>query len=185
MRTLKELRTGKKGALTDIFVFMILALIIAVICVTFFFAGQKTQEELLNNAPQLQASLGDAVNVTEVIAESVGPINTAYASLKWITVMLIAGLILSILVNSYYVRTQPIFFLVHFLVSFIAVVVSVPISNAYETIYQTPILASSFSGFWGQSFIFLNLPTWVTVIMGVSGILIYINMVRGDSFGSA
>jgi len=56
------------------------------------------------------------------------------------------------------------------------------LSNTYETLRFTPELASSFSGFYGQNFIFANLPIWITVFGFISGILMYIGYSKSKEF---
>jgi flagellar biosynthesis protein FliQ len=175
---MRSLIKSKKGAMSDLFVFMAVAFVIAMISVIMFFIATKTYTELTNKAPALQNALGNDGNATEIIDSTVGKTLMAYQSLKWITTMLIVGLAFSILITSFLVRTNPIFFVPYVIIVIIAVIVSVPISNAYETIYTNPVLAESFSGFFGQNWIFLNLPAWITIIGLFAGILMFINVVR-------
>ena len=173
----------KRGAgFTDLFVFLVFAFVLALACGMFVYIGTTTYEALQNKSDAFQGGM-TSHNASEIIASTFGNVPNAYSALRWITVMLIVGMAISILVSSFLVATRPVFFVVYILIWIIAIIVSVPMSNAYETIYQTPHLATAFSGFWGQTFIFLNLPIWITVIGGLSGIIMFVNMIRVNKFG--
>ena len=56
-------------------------------------------------------------------------------------------------------------------------------SNTYEQIYSNPTLSASFTGFYGQTFIMLNLPVWIAVVGGLAGIVMFVVMVRKSANG--
>jgi hypothetical protein len=175
---MKSLIKSKKGALSDLFLFMAIAFIIIMFSVIMYYVGTKTYTELLNKSPVLQSALGNDGNATEIINTTMGQVVNAYQSLKWITTMLIFGFALTILLTNFLVKTNPIWFVPYLIIVIIAVIVSAPMSNTYETIYTNPLLAESFSGFWGATFIFLHLPIWISVIGIIAGILMFINVIR-------
>lgn len=174
---------NKRGGLSDMFIFMVVGFILALCCGIFVYIGSETYTQLLNNAGAFDNALGGAGNGTQIIQDTFGAVPNAYNSLKWITSMLLFGMVLSIMVTSFLVRTRPVFFVAYILIYIIAIVVSVPISNVYEVVYQTPTLATAFSGFYGQTYIFLNLPMWIALIGGLAGILMYIGMVKQSAGG--
>ena len=175
---------NKKGNATQLFVFLVVAFVLVIAVVIMYFVATTTYTELLSKADVIQTALGDSgENATDVINNTFGKVPNAYQSLKWITVMLIFGMMLSILVTSFLVRTRPVYFIAYLFLWVIAIIVSVPISNTYEVIYQTPTLAEAFSGFWGQTYIFLNLPIWIAVIGALAGIVMFVNMVRQSQYG--
>ena len=99
-------------------------------------------------------------------------------ALPILTTVLIVGLMFSIFLTSYLVKVRPIFFVPYILLVIIAIVVSVPMSNTYEVIINNPTLASTYSGFIGGNFIWLNLPIWVTVIGFGAGLIMFMNVMR-------
>jgi|TARA_R100000093_G_scaffold58046_1_gene30317 hypothetical protein len=176
-------RKNKRGDFTALFVFMIIAFALSILVVVMYYVGTETFNQLLTNQEGIQKALeGTGLNATDVITDTFGQVPNAYQSLKWITTMLIVGMMLSILISSFMVRTRPVFLVAYVLIWIIAIIVSVPLSNVYDTVYQNDLLASSFAGFWGQTYIFLNLPLWITVIGGLAGILMFVNMVRGERY---
>jgi len=179
---------NRKAGASDLFIALILAFTISVILVMLTFMAGTVESELLELAPTLQGSTSGGENMTEVVQNTIGAVTNAYESLKWISVMLIVGLFLSVVIHSFLVNTKPVFWVSYFLVWMLAYIVAVPISNAYETLMQNKELASTFAGFVGQNFIMLHLPTWILVIGFVSGIVLFLNFVRvksdgGGSFG--
>jgi len=161
---------------------MLIGFILAITVVLFFFIATKTQTELLNKAPDLQNSLHGS-NITQVIQETYGQVPNAYQSLKWISFVLIIGMFLSIIITSFLIKNYPAFFVAYLLLWIIAIIISVPISNTYEEVYNTPELTASFSGFWGQTYIFLNLPVWIVIIGGIAGLIMFINLIRQSEYG--
>ena len=171
---------NKRGGLTDVFVWMISSFILVIFCVLFIFIGNTVETALLEQASDIDSSLNNITNMTNIVEGTMGKVNLAYSSLKWISIMLIIGMMLSILISGYLIQVKPIFFVPYIFIIIIAAIVAAPLSNAYEVLYLNPTLASSFSGFFGVTFIFMHLPTWVLVIGFLAGIIMFINMVRGE-----
>lgn len=172
----------KRGSITGIFLFMIVAFVLVVISVIFIFLGATIEAELLSQNETLQKNFPNA-NVTEVIKKHIGAVNLAYSALPWITMMLIIGMVIAIMISSFLVQENPVFFVLYIFLLIIAIVVAAILSNVYEEVYTNPVLASSFEGFFGVTFIFLNLHIWVTVIGFVAGIIMYVNSIRIKSSG--
>lgn len=174
-------KMNKRGAFTDLFLFMGLAFLVVIFMVMMTFTSNMVYQKLISESDTIQRGLGDSGNATEIIQGSVGEVVNAYGSLKWISVVLIFGFALSILLSSFLVRTNPVFFVPYVLIVIIATIVSVPLSNTYEQVYQTPALAETFSGFFGATWIFLHLPIWVLVVGILAGILMFINVVGSSA----
>jgi hypothetical protein len=172
---------SRKAGIFDLILAIALSLILIVSLVLFTFAQHKTQEKLLEVAPKLQHNFNN-INVTDTINESFGEVGDAYSTFKWISVMLIFGFFMSILISAFLVKTHPAWFVGYIFVVVISIIVSVYVSNAYETLLNNPTLASTFAGFFGATWIFLNLPIWVTIIGFLAGILMYINLDTGGYY---
>ncbi len=162
---------NKKGAFSDLFIFMVFAFVIVFISVIWIYMGSLAQEQMQDSLGKMD--LHDTVgnNASQVIDNTIGDFNTSIGALRWITVFLIAGMILSIFIGSYLVTTKPIFFIPYLFIIIIAIVVSVPMSNAYETLMTTEALSDTFTSFQGANWIMLNLPIWITII-GITGAII-------------
>jgi hypothetical protein len=169
---------NKKAGMTDLFIFMILAIAILFICGIFIFLGGKATTEVHE---KLDGTFYGGENSTVTINETFGAVNRAYGSLYWISIMLIVGMIISIFIGSYLVTTKPIFFIPYAFITIIAVIIAVGLSNAYEQVIQDPTLASTFAGFVGANFIMLQLPIWIAVIGVVGGIIMFVRMGSKDN----
>jgi len=167
---------NKKGGFSDLFIFMIFAFVIILISVVWVYMGGLVQEKMHETIGQMD--LHDTVgnNASQVVDNTIGDFNASISALRWITVFLIGGMILSIFIGSYLVTTKPIFFIPYLFIVIIAIVVSVPMSNAYEVLMNNAILSETFAGFSGASWIMLNLPVWITIIGITGGIIMFSRM---------
>jgi len=165
---------NKKAQFTDLFVFMLMAFIILFISGIFIYMGLTVDSKLSEDFKGLDDTR--PINYTEVKDNTFGYVNMSYQSLYWLSILIIVGMMLSIFFGSYLVTTRPIFFVPYIFIVIIAVVTSVGISNAYQTVAETPELASTFSGFIGSNFIMYNLPIWVVVIGFTGGIIMFVRM---------
>lgn len=165
---------NKTGGFTDLFLFMVIALVIVITSAIFIYLGNTVTDELHNTFDN--TDVGGTVNVTEQIDKSMGAVNSAYAGLYWISIFLIVGMALSIFIGSYLVTTKPVFFVPYIFITIIAIIVGVGISNGYETIIATPELASTFAGFVGANYILAYLPIWIVIIGITGGIIMFSRM---------
>lgn len=167
---------NKKGATTDIFLFIIFTFAFLLICGIFIYIGTTTKNQLLNNPPA-------GVNLSfynETVQKTMGQVENAYKSLEWLTYFLIIGMGLSILIGSFLVRTYPVFFIVYILLTIIAIIVSVPVSQAYDEIKANPTIGNTFLGFEGSNQIMAKLPLWVAVIGVLGAIILFSNILREE-----
>jgi len=171
---------NKKGAFADLFIFIIFALVIVLICVVMLFIANKTTEQLHESMDGMD--LGDTVgnNASQVIDNTMGRTALSFKALYWISAFIIFGMILGIFIGSYLVTTKPVFFIPYLFIIIIAVLVSVPVSNAYETLSNNPELSSTFTGFTASNFIMLNLPIWITIIGFVGAMIMFARMGRKE-----
>jgi len=168
---------NKKGQFTDIFLFMIVALIVLVVSGLFIYMGLEVNDQLDDSFTGMTIG-GEAngTNYSEIKDATFGDVNVAYKSLYWISILIIVAMIIAIFMGSYLVTTRPIYFVPYIFIVIIAIIVSVGISNAYQELVQTPELAETFAGFIGSNFIMFNLPIWVVVIGFVGGIIMFVRM---------
>jgi hypothetical protein len=178
---MRSIIKNKKGAFTDLFLFMIFAFVIILVSVAFIYMGNRATDQLkstMGNITGLKDVHGN--NASVVVDNTFGKGVQSYNSLTWISVFLIFGMIIAIFIGSYLVTTKPIFFVPYLFVVIIAIVVSVPISNTYETLTQDATLSGTFSQFIGANFLMLNLPVVVTIVGFVGGIIMFSRMGRRE-----
>jgi len=164
---------NKRGGMTDIFILMIMAFAIVLICVIFIYIGGRANTEI---HAQIDGMMFGEANGTEIVDNSIGVVNETYQALYWISWFLIVGMIISIFIGSFLVTTKPVFFIPYIFITIIAVIVSVGISNGYEMVRDDPTLASTFTGMWGANFIMAQLPIWITIVSIVGGIIMFARM---------
>lgn len=174
---------GKKGDFLGTFVLIILAFIIIMMCVLFFYIQGVTEDQLHATLDNLTGrGIFGATNVSQTIDDTFGDVGTSYTQLKWITVMLIFGMIMGIFIGSYMVTTRPVMFVPYIFLTIIAIVVSVGISNSYETLISNSTLSSSFAQFTGANHFMLYLPVYVSIIGFAGGIIMFIRWARRDEY---
>ena len=166
-------KADRKGIIAELFVFMILAFVLVVLCVLYVYIGNTVEESLL------ATTVTTTGNWTEAVELGIGSVNTAFETLGWLSFMVIVFMVIAIFIGSWGVNTHPIFFIAYIFVTIVAVMVSVPISNAYEILYDNPTLNPTFQEFGMSSFVFAHLPTWITVIGLVGGTIMVIRLARG------
>jgi F0F1-type ATP synthase assembly protein I len=168
----------RKGGMTDLFIFMIFAFAIVLVCVIFIYLGGRVTSQVHEKLDPMQ--FGNA-NTTQVIDTTFGAVNQSYQALYWISVFLIVGMVISIFIGSYLVTTKPVFFIPYAFITIIAIIVAVAMSNAYEQVSKDPTLASTFAGFVGANFIMSKLPIWIAVI-GIGGaVIMFVRMGNRDN----
>jgi|TARA_R100001530_G_scaffold116916_1_gene84052 hypothetical protein len=171
---------NKKAQFTDIFIFMIVAVIILFVSGLFIYMGITVNTQLDKSFDGMGS---DEVNYTEIKDDTFGDVNVAYNSLYWISILIIIGMIIAIFMGSYMVVTRPIFFVPYIFIVIIAIIVSVGISNAYQEVVATPELASTFAGFIGSNYIMFYLPRWIAIIGFVGGIIMFVRMKSQEGVG--
>lgn len=180
---MKNLIRNKRGQFTDLFVFMIFALILLFVSGLFIYMGLRVDAQLDSSFSGQAIGGSGEVNYSEVKDATFGNVNVAYSSLYWIAILLIIAMVISIFVGSYMVTTRPIFFVPYIFIIIIAIVVSVGLSNAYQDVVENPELASTFANFIGANFIMYNLPMWVAVIGFIGGIIMFVRMKSQEAIG--
>lgn len=164
---------NKRGALSDIFLFMIVSIILLLVSGMFIYMGATLNSKLHQ---ELDPKSHGTVNYNATITQTFGKVSVAYQSLYWISLVLMIAMILSIFFGSYMVTTRPIFFVPYIFIVIIALVVSLGISNAYSSLTAQPELKSTFDGFVGANVIMYFLPMWIAIIGFTGGIIMFVRM---------
>jgi len=164
----------KRGAFTDLFLLMIIALVLLFMSGVFIYIGNTTFtsiEETLGGK-----KFGSIENSSVTIEETFGAVPRSYQALYWIATLLIVGMIMSIFIGSYLVTTKPVFFIPYAIITIVAIVVAVGISQGYEMVIQDGLLSETFLGFTGGNFIMIYLPIWIAVIGITGAVIMFVRM---------
>ena len=172
---IRPIMKNKRGGFTDLFIFMIFAFVIVLISVLWVYMGGLANDKMQETIGQMDLHDTQGNNASVVVENTMGSggFNGSVVALQWITVFLIAGMILSIFIGSYLVTTKPVFFIPYLFIVIIAIIVAVPMSNSYETLMETEMLSGTFTGFMGANWIMLNLPIWISIIGIGGGIIMF------------
>jgi len=172
-------KINKKGGFTDLFLFMILAFVVVLISVVMVYIGVTVEgqfKDSLGDMGDLHDTVGN--NATQVTENTLGVYNSSIGALRWISVLLIVGMMISIFIGSFLVTTKPVFFIPMLFIIIIAIIVSVPIANTYETLMTTPELTGTFATFQGANTLILYLPVWTTILGFAGAIIMFIGLGR-------
>lgn len=170
---LKPIIKNKKGAFSDLFIFMIFAFIILFFSGIFIYAGGIVSDKLHEEIGS-RTHVNSDKTYNETISETFDNVNVAYQSLYWIAIFIIGAMILSIFIGSYMVTIRPVTFVPYIILVIIAVIVSVALSNAYEYVVTQPEFTDTFIGFWGANYVMFYLPLWISVIGIFGGIIMFV-----------
>jgi hypothetical protein len=170
---------NRKGGMTDIVLFSIVAFSFVVCCGILWYAMEKTEANIYKQAPALQ-KVTPSINVTTLMHNTIGRATDSYDSLGWITVMIIIAMALSIIISSALIKTHPFWFVAYCFVVIVSVIIAVYVANTYESIYQNPEIASGFTGLMASSWIMLNIHMWVLIVGFIAGIFLFINIDWGQ-----
>lgn len=165
---------NKKGAFTDIFVFIagIFGLILTTVIVIFLTTTLKNG--LLDHSEALQRDTTIDINAT--IEDLFGGALTSYNMMNWIIMVIFMVMVIVYFITNALIRTNPFWFIIYVMVVALAVVFAVIISNQYETIMNTPQLSPYFGNLSNPSWLMLNLPMLTTIIGFVGAILLFMNI---------
>jgi len=183
MQRQKDFRGNKKGAITDLFVFIVIGFItVIVIGLLLFGVGEVNDTFMsLTDDPGGTNTSNFSYFAQETLDVAVGGLQTA----KLVAFGILFGMALSILVTSFFVRSHPALLIVFIFVTVIAVIVAVPVSNVYEeSILADSVIGETFQGFTAANFVLLNLPIWVTVLGLIGAALLAITIKTSQDLGS-
>lgn len=167
------------GVFLNLFIFIIVALIVTFIGVTFVYMIGVVKTEMHNSLDNMTEA-NSSTNFTELIDDNIGDVESAYGTLYWIAVFLIIGMLSAIFIGSYMVTFRPVIFVPYIIIVLVGVVVGAGISNGYELVMVDENLSPTFNSFLGASFILLHLPIWVAVIGIVGGIIMVLRMKEAE-----
>ena len=179
---MKLRKIGKKGALLDIIVWIIIGFMTILILGTFVYSF-----DVMTNAMTSIESEPGQPNISKHAESTFGQVNAAMpGGLGTVAFVIIFMMAFSIFISNFLVKAHPVFFIVHVFITVLAFIFSVEVSNAYEGLMSNEVLGSTLqTSFKGASFIMLHLPTWVVVI-GIGGaIFLFVGIMRDRGLGGS
>lgn len=173
---------NRKGAMTDLFVVIIVALVLLL-----FIVAWMVGWGLLTDAVTSISSTGaTGVNVSQAGEDIFGQVDTGLEVWHWAVSAIIFAMFISIFISNFLIKAHPVFLIAYICIVIVAIIFSVVISNAYEaTILTNSVLGDELDEFTGVNFIFLNLPIWITVIGFLGAIFLFIGITRDKGAGES
>lgn len=178
---------NKRGALNEMIgmaTLLVVIIVVSLIAVVFsaviiygfgIITKATTTQQLANNA---------AANITQYSETTFGNINAGIQQLRWISFVLIFGMIVGIFIGNFLVKVHPGYFGLYVLISVAVIVFSIYISNAYEALYLSGgPLGNTLKSFVGTSWLLLYLPAWITVVAFIGAIFLFTGMNRDPEQG--
>lgn len=178
---IRRIVTNKKGAITDILLWLILSFVIVI----FFAAWVFGFNRITTVMEGIDSPIG-STNLSSVASDTFGVINFYQTNgLHLLAFVMILTMGLSILVTSFLMKSHPVFLIVHLMITITAIIASAILSNVYEGLLNTGTLSSTLQDFSGASFIMVNLPVWTTVIGIFGAILLFAGITRDQGAGGS
>jgi hypothetical protein len=124
------------------------------------------------------------VNMTLASDQIFGQVNQSIQALRMVALVYILALAVLVILTNAMIKIHPVWFFGYMLICLLAVLFAPQISNAYETLLGSGIYNNQLPTFTASNFILLNLPSIVLVISVLGGVLLFVNMIRGNNEGN-
>jgi len=170
-----RVKMNKKGAITDVIIWVIIAIVVAVFFGLWTYghgvitdAFTSTGNELVNNASEAVMRPAD---------------NALNTSLDTIGIIILIGMIINIFISNFVIKGNPLFFVAYVIMAVIGIIFSATVSNAYMDLTSHEVLGEVLQSNAGMTFIMQYLPYFATVIAIVGGLFLYLGIVRETDSG--
>jgi len=171
---------NKKGNYGDVFIFVTMAFLIVLFFGLMYYGFGKVNNVL--NTVQFSMGNGQGYNnFTNVVSATWGQVYSAYGQLSTFAYVLIFGMIFTILVSSWMVKSPPIFLIIYLIVAIGGIIVAAYLSNVYQGLLTNTDFGTTLQGFKGASYLLLNLPFIVAAVSFLSGLLSLIGLNRNKT----
>ncbi len=131
----------------------------------------------------IEGTIGNDRNISTYTSTTFGNLDIGFQSLRWISLVIIIGMMIGILLSAAMVRVHPSFFILYVMLTVSTIIFSIFISNSYSALLNTVGLGETLGSFKGSSYILTNLPIWTTVISFIGGIIMFVGISRDSEQG--
>lgn len=174
-------RKNKKGqSILDVFIFIAVAIIIVVLFAVWKFGINKMSTAIINVETPIN-NIG--INISDAGQKTFGNLDNGMSVLNLVGLCMIVGMILTIFISNFLVKSHPVFFVGFIFVTILAIILSVFISNSYETLITSSDLGAIMLQSKATTTIMLNLPIWVTIIGLIGGFILFAGITRDEGQG--
>lgn len=112
-----------------------------------------------------------AINQSQAAVEALQGSQAVAQKMDYVVFGLFIGLVLAMIITSWYVGANPIFMFIYFLVIVLGVTFSTMLSNVWETITQSSIFGTTINYFPISNNLLTNLPLY-TAVIGFLGLVV-------------
>lgn len=162
---------NKKGELSDMLIWVITIFVLAVGLFIIIYIVPQISGGLRT------AGLNNSAEGTSAIASMEG---MAGGTINFGFMLLFIGLVMSLMVSSFLVRTHPIFMFMYIFFLGLTLFIGIYLGNAYNTLMTNPIFASAISN---ASFINLIMGHIVEITLAVGALSMVILFAKFSTFG--
>lgn len=162
---------SKKGDVTDMLIFLIIAFIMAIGIFVLVFTTNEISDGLRSGGLNNTVEGGDAIDELQEFGNT---------TLQAGFFLLFVGLIISTLITSFFIRTHPLFMFLYIFVLGLTVFIGTYLSNAYETMINSPIFANELAS---QTLITLVMENMITILVAVGALSMIIVFSKFSSRG--
>jgi len=113
------------------------------------------------------------LNATNGTVTSLQSMKTTVARLDYIIFAVFIGLILGLIITSWFIGGNPMFMMIYFIVWIIAVVLSTILANTWETVTNMVIFGTTITDFPLTNNILLYLPIYIAVIGFIGFVIMF------------
>jgi len=161
---MRSILKQKKGELTDMLVFLITIFVFAIVLFIFMFIFPSITSGL--RTAGLNNSAEGASAISSVESTMVGTLNNGF-------MILFVGLILSVMITSFLVRSHPIFLFLYIFFLGVTILLSFYLGNVYYTMQNMPVFASVLAQATFINLIMNHIAEIVTAVGVLSFIIVF------------
>lgn len=155
---------NRRGSAQDVLLIGVLLFAFGIGFLVLHFVGTQIYDGLLANS---QIQLSDATVDVFTAAK------TQLAKLDLFFLAVFIGLVLALIITSWFISTNPLFMSLYVIIIIIGVVVSMGLSNAWESASQRPIFVSSLSAIPVTNHVMSYLPYYIAVVGMIGCIVLF------------
>lgn len=155
---------NKKGNVEDVLTIAVVFFTSAVVLYTLFYVGDTIRSNVV---------IAPTINESAKAVAAINGISSVTSRLDYVLLFLFIGLLLGMIVSSYFVGGHPIFMLFYGIIACIAVFISAVLANCWESITASAGLVAVLTSFPITNHIVLNLPFYIAATGFIGAVVMF------------
>lgn len=165
MQKIRKLKKNKKGDATDIIVFLLITVFLAISFIVVIFVNNIIKEDVIEGT-----ALGETSSATAIL-ESYDVINTESTQRGF--VLFISLLMIGVFISAFLVRLHPAFMFIYILILGFTIFMAAVLGNLYESFTSAEALAATAASQPMINFIMNNIVKIVVIVDLLSMIIVF------------